>query len=576
MPDEDARPAPRAPSTTRVLWRRPLKLIGNAWLLLPIGLALSSCLVGLPIAARAMKILTRLVADNARALRGQRPLDDPERSYAGSIALAGLLLLGGSAPTGAVLALHLGVALAEAAQVGLGLAVGFATPVVVGAALASLLFAPVAAVGGVDGPFAPFARSFELAASRGAHASLLTGAGVGAIFGAAFALLGGVAYAVTDQPAAAVLWAPLAALFAAPRALALLANLWASVEAEVPAYAGPSDARLRALGWLVAPALLVVLGAFVAAAAVPRPMQSSPAGAAARGITPEMLDRGLVREGRLPGTDVRVRVLERGIAIEADDGGGAGAIDAGFDTLAGVVYVDRRTRDGRPIDEYRVLVTNGERAAYTVVDARGVRLDDSLTRRTFGRLGQLGSIGLALGALLLLFLTFTVGAELGEAQTLAAPAFLGGERTAGGLAALEGTLRLGEDAHVVLTPPSAWARLVGRDGATLRARGEVWLEADGGAIRVRLPEGPVPVIGAGSAEDWDHLGVVLVSRFAARVVVGPRQGSAPWPADGRLVLGASDDARAALVRGAVRRASRIALPMLAGFFTAAAALLLSL
>lgn len=568
-----------APSTTRVLWRDPSKLIGNAWVLLPLGLSLSTCLIGLPVAMRALKILTRMVTANALELRDRPGPRDPEKTFAGSTAFVLVLVFWATMLAASVVAEHLTEGLGEGVQLAAVLVAGPASAIGLGAALASLLYAPILAVAGEAGFFAPFGRSFELAAARGAGPSLRTGATVGAVyaaFGLAFALGGSFLGAGVDRASPAMLCGPLGVAFATPRVLAMLANVWADADVARPATEPASQARLRGLAWMIAPALIAVAAAFLVTAAVPLPMQrgASPA-PQQRGLHPEMLGRP-IREGRLPGTSVRVRAEGRGVVVEADDGGGAGAIDADFPTYDAWIFVDQRTRGGEPVPEYRVAVSDGTHWAWTVVDDDGVRLDDSLADRTLGRLGRVGSAGLAIGALLLLFLTFTVGVELGSARGLQAPALLAGERESGALAALEGTLRLGEGSRLLYTPPPAWAALLGADRARLRVEGEAWVEAADGAIRFRLPDAPVPVIGGGEPDDWGGVHVVLLSRFPSSGVAGPRQASAAWPEDGALTLGSRSDAREVLTQRAVRRAARVALPMLAGFGVAVAALLIAI
>lgn len=84
------------------------------------------------------------------------------------------------------------------------------------------------------------------------------------------------------------------------------------------------------------------------------------------------------------------------------------------------------------------------------------------------------------------------------------------------------------------------------------------------------------MVGGASIDDWSGVHVVLLSRFPSAGVAGMRQAAATWPDDGRITLGRREDARRALVQRAVRRASRVALPMLAGVGVAVLTLVLAL
>lgn len=582
-------------TSTKVLWRRPALTLANAWVLLPIGVSLSGCLIGLPLATKAMRTLTALYLDNARALLGgeeeprlrgladvQRARRRREASYAGAIGLVGLLTFG--------LALFAVVAVASHLTDGAGalyrfvvlLLTGVLGAVGLGAALGPLLFAPVVAVDGVRGVFAPFARGFELAAQRGPRATARTGAVVGARVAFPYACFGLAVFLGldgADRVDSLMLLGPLAALVAAPRVLAQLALTYARL-AEAPADeaadATGTDSGFCGLAWLIAPPPIALLLVLLVAALVPMPMRtgtfSQTEGRGLRGIHSNLG----ARAGRLPGTSITVRADGDGIVIEAADGGGAGELEAGFETRWAYLQVDRRTRDGEPIDAYRVTVTDGERWARTEVNGDGVRLDDSFTDRTFGRLGVVGSAGLGLALLLLLYLTFTMGGEVGAARRLRAPALLeAGPRAEDGVAALEGTLRVGDDASVTYRPRPAVVAHLWDDRGTLACEGDVWFEAEGGAFRFRVPAS-VAVVGAVADTLTDGAKLVLLSRFADPGMAGPRRAGAPWPDDGRLSLGTLVDARAALVKRSVRRAGLFALPMVAGFGVAIATLLIGL
>jgi len=568
-------------SATKVVWRKPWVMLANAWVMLPLGLVLSFCLVGLPIAARALKSLAHQMLRNARALRNEAAPPDPEKSYAGSICLIGWAIASFAMVAAGGLAAHALGDTSDLVRLPLQLLAGGLGAVVVSAVVAPLLFAPSLAVDGSKGLFAPFARSFEVAARRGPKQSVLLGAKVGLALALPHLLLGTLAYllSTSSRPLdSLVIAGPVAAWIGAPRVLALLSVGY--VETPDVASNGAElgeAARLRSLAWMIAPALIMLLGALTLAAISPTEMR--------RGDISEQPVRGMSglalgatpRVGRLPNTSVTVRTTAHGIVVEAADGGGAGALDAGFDTTQAALWVDQRSDDGVLIPEYRVSVRSSHHFAFTMIDADGVRLDDSIADRTFGRLGGFGSGALGLGMLLLLFLTFTVGVELGSARTMSAPALLAGEpRGRGSLAALEGTLRVGDGSRVFYSPPSRLAWLLGRASGALRVEGEAWVEADGGAIRFRLPDGSAEVLGNVSGEGWDGKHVVLLSTFASSGVAGLRTAASAWPSDGRLTLGTCSDARNVLVDRAVKRASRVALPMLLSFGLACAAVLLNL
>jgi len=580
-------------TSTKVLWRRPALTLANAWVLLPIGLSL--CILGLPLAARALRTLAGVYLDNARdllagrdapALKGLAEVRRARRArdagHSGSIALVGLFTFGLAGFAVVAVASHLtegGGALYRFVAM---LLAGVLGALGLGAALGPLLFAPIVAVDGVRGMFAPFTRSFELAAQRGPRATARTGVVVGARLAfpfACFALAAFLGFDSADRVETLMLLAPLAAVVAAPRALAQLALTYArsaeapADEAESPAGSGRS---LRGLVWLIAPAPIALLLALLAAALVPLPMRTgtydATEGRGLRGIHPTLG----VRAGRLPGTSVTIRADGDGIVIEAADGGGAGELEAGFETRWAYLQVEQRTRGGEPLDTYRITVTDGERWARTEVDSDGVRLDDSFTDRTFGRLGVVGSAGLGIALLLLLFLSFTMGAELGAARRLGAPALLeGGPRAEDDVAALEGTLRVGDDAAVRYHPRASVMAHLGDDRGTLVLDGDVWFEAAAGAFRFRLPP-KASVIGADADALGDGAELVLLSRFEDPGLAGPRRASAPFPDDGRLVLGTLADARGALVKRTIRRAALVALPTVAGFGVAIATVLLAL
>ena len=225
---------------------------------------------------------------------------------------------------------------------------------------------------------------------------------------------------------------------------------------------------------------------------------------------------------------------------------------------------------------FLVAVSDGTRWGSTIVDANGVRLDDSITARVFGRLGRFGLLAFAAGMLLLLWIAFSLGSELGAARALDAPGLGQSGPVGASLSALEGTLRIGEETKLHYRVGSAWRRFVGRAGAGwLVPSGDAWVEADAGAIRLRLPDRPIEVL-EGSPDGWSGRTVVVLSRFEGFTTTGLRSASMAWPDDAVLTLGVRADAADALVRRAVRRAASVAFPTVAALGTAAATLVLSL
>lgn len=530
-------------------------MLGLSAVVIPIGVALSPVLFGLLALNFAFPIMWRSLVQAGRERQGT-PAPEPRRkSLAGALTMLGL-----AAFTGAVLLI--GLAVEHALEPGplrlpLALAAGLVGSVAVGVAFAPLLFAPVFASHGVRGPLRPFSASFELAARMGPAQSMRLGAVAGGMLGIALVGVAGLFLEGAVTPVSLFFAAPLAVGLGAPVAASAIAHAFASYERDEETDERPVTARLRGVWGLIAPALMALFGAMAFAAFTPTTLHPS--------ASRVELQRGFhgvgIQTGEqwvaLPNTSVAAHTIDNGISIEAADGGGAGPIEAGFATPEVGVFV--LERDTSPVT-FEVVVTNGEDWGSTIVDADGVRLDDGFGPRVFGRLGDAGRLALGLGLLSLLFIAFSLGSELGTARALDVPKLETAGRS-GELVALEGVLRVAEDSEVVFEPGSAPSRLVSHAASgKLRVMGEAWVEADAGAIRLRLPDTPVPVLEG--SQSWSGEHVVVLSRFRSLGTTGLRTSSVPWPEDGMLTLGQRRDASGALVARAVRRASFVALPTL--------------
>lgn len=550
----------------RVARRERGPVLAVSCAVIPFGVLSLPCLVGLPITAYGLGKLAVVLLSAARDGEGA-PRTPPR--WPGVYALTGFAVLAGAMGLSAWIAVHLAAGQDPLVRLGAGFAAALAASVVTGAALAPFAFVPFVVADGAPGLIAPLTRSFELAGRLGPVRTLRLGATAGRWLGVSFLAVAAVFVATVPDAAlsSALLAAPFAMIPGPPLAGALIADAYveASATTERSASGGRASARLSALAVVLAPTVLLLAAAAIAAALTPTPMR--PMGAH------EPIRRGLQggylgaspRRSELPGGGATVRSTARGVVIEAPGGGGAGEVDARFDTTQCALLVLPGEAHGGAPGTYAVVVATDEQWALTVVDAGGVRQDDGLTRRTLGRLGRFGSAALALGMLLLLVLAYRIGVDLGEARALDVPDLR--EAGRGVLGALTGTLRLGEGARV--------RRARGLLEDAWIVEGDAWLEADAGALRFKLPEGRVRVL-SGSDEPKDGGALVLLSRFERVAPAGLRHASTPWPDDARLVIGGRGEAEDALVRRATKVASWIALPAVAALGLAAAVLATSL
>ena len=575
-------------SAGRVLRRDIGRVLAISLMVLPVGVALSTCLLGLPILAWGLRKLTEAMLLSAKAEHGDpAPIAD-ERSWAGPLALIGLVVLGSAVGGATSVLLHwLDPSVSDLPRAAIGLGGALALSVAIGTMLGPFLFAPLVAADGTKGVLTPITRSFEIAARIGPRETAALGAMVGAVMGASVLgflglfLLGGGSGA--DPTGPMLIAAPFAIAPGPALVLALVAERYARARRADAADDGREVAltpRIKGVLGLLAPVVALFVASVVIAAATPLPMREL-------GDSSFEIRRGFempVESLTLPVGDrtVVVRAADHGVVVEAADGGGAGAIAAGFDTAPETGAVLTVTPSSESPGAFEIAITDREHRAVTVVDADGVRLDDSSSDRVIDRLGVVGALAAALGFALLLVLGFFTSAEVGAARTLEAPRLLDpvDPRAPRGLGkkALEGVLRVAEGSRLLYRPPNALRRALGAGtgGGILRVEGEAWIEADAGALRFRLPDSGIPVAGAGPSAELSGREVVILSRFSDVSPSGLRTSSTPLPSDAQLVMGHRADAATALVDRAARRASWLAAPTLVALGLASLAILLTL
>lgn len=538
--------------TWPLLREEPGRLISLALVLVPFGLLLSPCLVGVPVLGFALGELARTTLRAAWKSHGHNApapaaKNESFAGWAGALAVLGLVLI-----SSATLLPSMSVAVAfDTAGVAPQLFVALVAAASTGAALAPFALAPLAAADGSRGLFPPLGRSLELTAPLGARRLASIGAAAGAGAGSSiFVAASLIAEAPNPVAAFALAFAfgPIAAF-----AVALLARAYVALASEPAPSSTPVSRSLLAPALLLSPMLVLPLGVATIAALTPTSMPLLD--------EPVALQHGF-HEPRptLPGTPLSVRKRTDGIEVETHDGGGAGRIRAPFAAHLGVLFIENGEPYGGAPGTFAIIATNGSQSAYTLVDREGVRQDDGLDARVLGRLGPFGGGALALGLALFLLLAYRLGVDLGQARTLGAPAL--NAPGAGPRRGLEGILRLGEGVQLE------------QNRRSIRAAGEAWIEADDGALRVALPTTPVPILGDAAPKAGQP--VVLVSRFARPLTTNLRQASAPWPGDGLLILGTRADASGALTRRASTVAAWIALPAVPCLLIACAAVLLAL
>ena len=238
---------------------------------------------------------------------------------------------------------------------------------------------------------------------------------------------------------------------------------------------------------------------------------------------------------RIAGTSLQVRLEGDGVLIEADDGGGVGLVEPSYG-LAESFRV-RPLREGA----HRVVVRDGGSRWFVDINDEGVRIDDGLGRRFEHRIGAFGLLILLALAVGWLFCVLAA-IRLARAATLRAIKSSADQVSADTRRVLEGTVRFGEGANVVI------------NNGHLHASGSVWIE--GAGLRVRIPEVPVRVRGSEAFDDGER--VALVGTFDKLTSESHREASARWPQKAFLVVGGREHA----VKEAIRLASSVAVAAL--------------
>ncbi|MGE0789497.1 MAG: hypothetical protein AB7S26_27730 [Sandaracinaceae bacterium] len=538
---------------------------------LPFALLLSLFLIGVPLAAVSFGAILR--ATKSLASGGPFPPSKTPRGWSGMLVVAALLVQALGVATVFVVAYQTIPDVPY--EPSLALALASIAPIAIGAALGSFVFAPFLALDHDRGPLDACAASFELAARTGPLAAARLGAVAGVPLGLAVAISGGLGLVVGEG--AIAFFVPFVAVACGSFAsVVLLATPFVNAAREVELEESGRDrstgasaaSQLRRLTLLAAPAVVLVVASFALAASRPSAMQEWARVPSSHAIPlgPQHGEQVV----RIEGTSVTVRTVPGGVMIEADDGGGAGRV-ASHDRFGERALIVR-PRVGHP-GEYVVALTDGIHREGTVIDSDGVRLDDSLHARTFGRLGPLGTTVFVLGLALLFWIVTTTGFELGTARALAVPDMSHGFPSAArGIIAIEGRLRVAPGGKVLFRPYSALKRLFTHAGAgALYVNGEAWVEMEGGELRLRLPDREVPVLEGDPRSSGQD--VVVLTGTRSLGAVGLRTASGDWPDEAVITLGRRADAEATLVRRAVRRASKLALPM-NGLFAVVALVLL--
>lgn len=517
-----------------------LRAAGLRWVVasiaaLAVGIFMTPCFVGIFVASFALgSLVSGVVRASGRTFEGSSP-------GTGLAAYLGIAALAVVTCVAVVTAIDLTFGVIDAWLVAIVVAPIGASAF--GAALGPLLFVPFVLAEGRHRFVAAIARSFELGTRLGAARTAWLGGVVGLGLASGVAAASLLVFALRmDEPdhwGFLLLAQPVGLALAVPWCVARIARGYVAMQVSEEQRAVP---RLRAMALVLAPGLLVCAAALFVGAWTPTPMRALapdvPRPDPRRGLHPALADEVI-----LPGTSVRVTPLARGVNISADDGGGAGPVDdPHIGEVDAMLVIEPGEEHGGPPGSFAVVRTYWPWASVTIVDRDGVRLDDGLKERVLDRMGRVG-IGLLAFALAAIFaLVFWLGRAIGRARTIDAPRLEAG----GVLSALSSTYRKSEETS--------------------------WLES--GDLRIRVPDQP-PILGeARTLEDGDA--VTLISRFDRGITGGLRDAFAPWPRDGRLVIGDRADAASALVARASRTATWLAVPALAALLAVAVKVLLAL
>ena len=546
--------------TSQVLRHDGGRTLAISLVALPFGALSVWCLVGLPVLAFCFRALVVTHLEGAKAAAGDAVEISPPSRGVGVYPLFGLLA--GVVAIGAGVSVSL--LLAERAGVHgwpVAYGAGFALCLAVGVVAAPLLFTPFCAADGARALAAPW-RSFAIAGALGPRRTALLGATVGATLGLpALVLLYLFGAGRGAQLGAGAFLAAPFAIMLTPLVTARVAARY--VEATRGGVTARSEIRPRLRGTLalLLPVAVALLAALVVAVFTPTPMRPLSEGELQIALTGDHWSHDVTSIGgvSVPGTSLYMRTDYRTLHVVAYDGGGAGAVDMGFSPVR-VTVMDAAVMDG-PRGAFAVVASHApSTGALTLIDADGVRLDDGLLDRTFGRLGAFSAGLLLLGLLGALGLLFVLGRELAEAHALDVPR-LDDAAGRGVLSGLEAPARLSDGATLEVS------------GGALHVDGDAWLEAD--AFRFRLPA-RVPLVGDPPEGPVTSPTLTLLSRFRGLGPASLREGPAPLPADARLVLGPLDAAAAHLAARATRHATYLAVPTFLCLAAPTVALLLAL
>lgn len=498
----------------------------SAWLSTSLGLALAPLLIGLPLLASGVGELLAWGHDLplGAALSSQR------RARAGAVAIVVL------APA-VLFGLVLGAVIVDPIEHLVGdddraaAVVALLAPMISALLFAPFVLAPSLVLRTVGPSLA--VRAIELAAHVGVGRTLVLGAMLGALGALPFALA--IVGAFVDE-AVAVLAVPVGVVIdvaLAPWALRAIARTADRALASIDD-AARSAATLSRLGRFAIAPLALLVATIVLALSTPLPLRED---GPIVGGTPTERAPWIV-----PGTRVHIAYDWRWVDVTREDGASEHYYVGPF------LSIDRAsarhaTRDGREVIVVR-LGNDYHESCELVIDPSGRRVDDGLRDRIERRLPA--------GIVALLVLACSLGvvfaARNGRAQA----------RVREVLAVLSPE-REGELVRGVLRTRGSPV-LVGARG--VHAAGGAWIEADGGALRIALPDEPVAAVAIDPTLPPALLEgtPVLVRSHGARLGgVTLRDAHTPWPAGALAVWGDPQRAATAHVRALFPSLTRLGL-----------------